>query len=723
MLTKRNQLRLRRSGNRLLWAVLLLMATTCWTGVARAQLPIPLSSQFDLVGFLEEATLDGGGTGAHQGGHLKVNGHVVTVPAETIVILPASALTWQELFAQAPSPYTAVATGMALADDLLLAAPLTTYEVHVVGNRVGNEYIAGLIHISQQDLNAGAGFINFIDYTLGEMRVGGTINANGTLNATNPGARVRINDPLGRFGRDNLASPSPDVRFSVDDQNPTIISATGFPMCLPRTNPATAVDPLCPETNRAKSAGVYLGTFTMADPATNPTSLDPRVQAPFEVGDFVNFAGTLVRDAAQPTTGPWPAAGTEGTYISAHTIVNNIAIYTAPGTDPAYVMIEVGLLGVGGVTQAGIGEAAIRTRFEGMTTDVNASVPAAQRNIHLYGIDVAPNGTTSDRDWGSIGVDPGPPLGAVKGRWRFRPPCTAVGTPTQKDCVGPAAGAFLPATREVRAVIEGLQSQVTTPQLSANGIIYGQYHAPIGEYIFPENVPGVPPPPNNFETMPFLACGGYTSAAGTLAGILSPWPGDAALLPVCAGAVTGPPKVTATATPSTVLPGQTVTLNATVSGLPPVTVAWLQTAGTTVTLNPAAANALTETFTAPASGTLTFQVTANNPVGPAATATVTVTVVGQTDTVVITVVEYRIGQQRLTVNATSTNPAAVLTLQPYISTTSGVPITVPGGTLTNNGGGLYSIVKVGVPQPNGAGVTVTSSAGGSATRTITRLRQ
>jgi hypothetical protein len=43
---------------------------------------------------------------AHCGGTMTINGHNIVVPAETVVILPASALTWQELFAQSPAPYT-----------------------------------------------------------------------------------------------------------------------------------------------------------------------------------------------------------------------------------------------------------------------------------------------------------------------------------------------------------------------------------------------------------------------------------------------------------------------------------------------------------------------------------------------------------------------------------------------------------------------------------------
>src|SRR6478752_3754581 len=151
-------------------SLLCLLAISAW-----GQLPVPPSSQFDVTGLIESATLggpgSGSGSGAHQGGFIVVNGHLITVPSETIVILPANALTWQELFALAPAPYTGSATGMALTD---VPAPLTTYEAHVIGNRVlgggggADVYIAGLIYISQQALNTGAAYINCINYTTGE---------------------------------------------------------------------------------------------------------------------------------------------------------------------------------------------------------------------------------------------------------------------------------------------------------------------------------------------------------------------------------------------------------------------------------------------------------------------------------------------------------------------------------------------------------------------------
>jgi hypothetical protein len=294
------------------------------------------------------------------------------------------------------------------------------------------------------------------------------------------------------------------------------------------------------------------------------------------------------------------------------------------------------------LTVLGVGEAVIRTRFEGMMTDVSGD-PATQRGVHLYGIDLDSAGNSSDRDWGTIGVDPGPPLGAVKGRWRFRPPCAPFGTvPTKPDkqCVMNLLGTFLPAPREMRAVIEGLQSQ--NPALpgaltSANGLFYGQYHAPILEYIFPENVPGTPIVENNFNTIPFLTCGGYSSsgigAVGTTtpptASILAtsalvPWPSNVPAPTSGCVNQTQPPSITsAIATPSSVISGtgQVVTLSATATGTAPLTFVWTQAATDTVqvVLTPVAGTN-NVTFVTPvvaANTTLNFTVTVSNAAGSA----------------------------------------------------------------------------------------------------------
>jgi hypothetical protein len=389
----------------------------------------------------------------------------------------------------------------------------------------------------------------------------------------------------------------------VDQDNPTIRSVSGFPMCIPRVLadpqiPGNPDDPLCPLTQRPISVAgnppVFLTLYTMNNPVTLPgVPPDPTIQAPFEVGDFVTFAGTLVQDAAPatPTAGPWP--GIANTYISAHTITNNVGIYTWAGTSPAYVAIDVSFIGTGGLTVIGANEAAIMTRFEGFSTDTS-------RVVHLYGIDLNPStGATSDRDWGTIGVDPGPAKGAATGRWRYRPPCgLTVPDPTNfKDCTGPPTNSYLPPTREVRAVVEGAWTPGGPQTTYANGIIAGQYHAPMADYRFPENLPGKPVVENNFNSIPFLAAGGYTSSAGTLVKILDPWPSATPPPPppctVAPVAVTGGPYTDSS--------GGSITLNGSaVTSDTPVTFLWTAAAGSFS--NPNVANPV---YTAPTVGALT----------------------------------------------------------------------------------------------------------------------
>ena len=590
-------------------SVLTVMAAV-GTSSALAQVPAPgADSQFEVLGFIQQATLDPCGD-SFCGGKIVVNNKTIVVPANTIAILPANALTWKELFLQAPFPYTNVATGMAMADS---PKPLTTFEAHITGNQVNGTFIAGLINISQQSANAGAGFINFIDYSIGEMRVGGKLVRDATtgvpmntLDSVNPGARVRINDPIGRFSR----PLTPDMRFTIDPDNPTIRSVTGFPMCFPRSDPANGPeDARCPQGNRPKdAAGQYLGIFTMPPAptsATGPQLPDPRIMAPFELGDYVGYAGTLIADGGTPDL----------TYISAHTITANLGIFTTPGTNPAYVAIDTTILGNGGVIIPGNLEAVVRTRFEGFSTDPT-------RNIRLYGIDVTPAGITSDRQWGIVGVDPGLPVGAVKGRWRFRPPCTGLAA-TFRFCFGPLdENTFLPATREVRAVIEGGWTPGSTVT-EKNGLIAGQYHAPILSFIFQEAFPGIAMPPINFASIPFLAFGGYSSSTGSVAGRLNPWPGTSlpgACTPAVANAGAGFAVASAT---------QNVQLMGSATGTPALSYQWTPPTGillsSTTIPNP--------TFTAPTvtvNNSLLFTLTVTGCNGTTSTSSVVVTVTPST---------------------------------------------------------------------------------------------
>jgi len=605
---------------------------------ARAQIPIPASSQFDLTGFLQKATVDNVADNL-SGGTLTVNGHLVIVPRNLLVLLPANQLSWAQLFQQAPLPYgTGVGgngqSGMALND---IPAPLASYEVHVAGNRVGDTYIAGLVDIAQQGLNSGWGYINYIDYANAEMRVGGVLGDPGT------GARVRINDPVGRYGR----IQSPDPRFTVDSENPTIKSETGYPMGLPDlagvpNTPPITDDPFRPQTNRPRmgnqafpftlftiAPGEPLTQWTMRNPAVAPVvgldETDPMFEAPFEIGDFVTYAGTLVKDGAQPTAGPMPLDPAQ-TYISAHTITASLGIHTSPGTVPAYIAIDVTILGVGGVTPLGLGEAAARTKFEGFSTDET-------RPVTLWGMDQAcDTGVITDRSWGSIGVDPGPPAGAVQGRWRFTP---------SRALTMPPSGAFLPATRMMRAVTLGAWPPVAPATgLSGNGLTYGQYQAPILEYIFPENVPGTPLPPNNFDTFPFLSKGSGPLAGGLatdIVGQLQPWPG----IPIpatCSGGVPTPLLPVAFAGPNQSVASQSiVTLDGLASfdpnGFPLTGFQWTQViVGTEPTVTLSTPAAAVTSFAAPAvpfntpAVTLTFQLVVTSSAGSSAPSTLTVTV-------------------------------------------------------------------------------------------------
>ena len=249
-------------------------------------------------------------------------------------------------------------------------------------------------------------------------------------------------------------------------------------------------------------------------------------------------------------------------------------------------------------------------------------------------------------------------------------------------------GTFLPATREVRAVVEGLHGQVPgtpTATTAANGIFFGQYHAPILEYIFPENVPGTPIVPNNFESIPFLACGGYSSSAGTLAGPLTPWPGSVA--PVCANTVTPP---TASAGPAAaVASGALVTLAGSATGTTPIAFHWAQTAGPTVALSNA--DVANPTFTAPIVATptaLSFSLTATNAAG-SSTASVTITVSAAAAPTVNHVAARTVASGTpVTLTATCSDPAGLPCTFVWTQT-SGTPIVLAPNPTTGGSGDVH----------------------------------
>src|SRR3954468_8048541 len=102
------------------WAMSASLAATLVMGAAPAQaqpaLPgdpfiapvipaVPIvPSQFDITGFIQEATLDTTGAICQPasprlaGGTVTVNGHKIIIPCNTVLQMPAFTLTWADLF-------------------------------------------------------------------------------------------------------------------------------------------------------------------------------------------------------------------------------------------------------------------------------------------------------------------------------------------------------------------------------------------------------------------------------------------------------------------------------------------------------------------------------------------------------------------------------------------------------------------------------------------------
>lgn len=449
----------------------------------------PPTPSFSMLGYLE--ALDVNLTTPNDplsDGSMVVNGVRVILPKNLLIKMPGQYLTVQDLF-RGPHPGLVptlapvlAQSGLALKDT---TKPVVPFEVEVIGNMVGNNYVAGWVSISQQGLNVGAGFIRKIDYAKGELLVGAT-----TASAT---ARVRINDAVGRYGKKNADKTNGvafDERFATDAGNAPVASATGFPMCIPRVDPAIGDDVDCPKGNRAPAPNN--GRFTCGPSTADPTapihpSCKPDKAAPLQVGDYINYSGMMTEDSS----------GSGTFFHSAHAIGAMTGIYTSPGIDPAYVFIEEAILGSLGAPYPepppGTGfipqEATSRFRIVGFTTDPS-------RQVEVFLIDV--NGTTeTERRLTTLLPQR---LGQI-GRFRV--------TLSSK-------ANFLPLTRDVRVRIKDHVSVKVVRRLdeASNpiaGLDSGQYTAPVGEYIYPENTLfGKPLSPVSvpFENFCFLRNGG-----------------------------------------------------------------------------------------------------------------------------------------------------------------------------------------------------------------------
>ncbi len=506
---------------------------------------------FDDTGSNQTATVDASNANCPNttdpnrfGGKVKLNHGTVVIPCNLVVQMPANTLTWAD-FVNGPGQVTN--GGL---------------EIHAVGNIVGARRIAGLVYVSQQSLNSSTGVISGIDYSTGNLLVD-------TGSAAAP-ATVQINDPNGRFGR----AQSPDARFSVDDVNPTIHAGTGYPMCVPRTDPAVTDDPLCPQKNRPNLVPVTVGGASVPTVAggcrnfsvaaivppksgelTRPaagqaycsefvmksvaalaaTDPDPRQQAPFEVGDSISFSGTLVPDAS-------------GTYISAHTVEANLGIYTQAGLQPSYVAI--GAFGVGTADPSAVSinglavETADRIFLEAETTDV-------KNPVDIYMMDIDPQTGAIRNRWATpfamTGEQNGPmqadgitPIGGgittqntgpqpQRARLRTaKAPAGLLSQPTRtmrvavrSKCVPQAPVNDAVTGKPVLTALDTCLNLNDATNQVANGLVAGEYTAPTFEFIFPENVkPGDTLIPFDLWHLPFIVNGeGATTAPAVTPGV------------------------------------------------------------------------------------------------------------------------------------------------------------------------------------------------------------
>jgi hypothetical protein len=560
---------------RLKLSVPLILATVLLLTVGtNAQVPKVFNANvpagFGTAGYIQAATVDTPGDSL-SGGTLTINGIKMTVPRNSVVQFPANTLGWGDLFD--PAVYGPVyeptlpgvtnlnvtpgTSGLALLDNPAhdpLLSPFLPFNANVLGNidlknapGTGGSYIVGLILPIDQDLgNGGAGFITCIDYTKGRFEVGGTVSSTGLCGATPTGTLIEIDDPLGRYGW----AHSPDPRWSVDADNPTIAAGNGYPMCLPRYDPKVQIDPDCPIYNRPLNTagdpflplGAPLQVITMpakahtnANPLTDQT-LDPWKPAPLMVGDYVAYAGVMYKiDPNVPLSTTIPV--NQQTYISANTVgPDKVEVITAPcpsGTTqctgtvgPAYMQLARMVIGTGGTpltvlpsATLGIPGGTIPLPEPRNNIVITGFVTDSTQLVDIFAVDINPStGTETHRLLGTVLPEPGFPGGrGNKGRFRFE-----VG----KGSFGNRTRVYM--AQSHHGTVQVPNQTVGTIHPPQGGLLSGQYHAPMFTFQFPDAPPGFPIIPQNFNSMPFLTQG---EGGNVSLGPLAPFP------PFCPGVV------------------------------------------------------------------------------------------------------------------------------------------------------------------------------------------
>lgn len=492
---------------------------------------------FDAVGISHNATTDG------CGGTVTVDSKNITIPCGLIVQMPANTLTWAAF----------VNGGIS-----------SNLEINLTGNSVNGTYIAALAYVSQQSLHGGSGFITGIDYSTGNITVDGAT----TLQINDPNGRFgRAQSPDPRFSVDD-ANPTIHagtgypmcVPRTLTD--PTIAGNPDDPLCPQKNRPLAAggcrnfgasgfAPPVSGELTPPAFGQTYCSQYVMKavpgavvypTPAASlpintrsDSDADPRQQVPFEVGDFIAYSGTIMSNGL----------------VSVHTIEANVGIFTQPGTQPSY--LAIGGFGIGTADPApavtGVGQEATNRMFlEAATTDFRTPVD-------IYLVDDAPAPGVVRQRWvtpwemtgecppanGLLGLAGTAPLAASCGGITGGISTSLTGPQAQRDrirAVKSPLGLLNRPSRTVRVIARSLclpanpindgfgnpalgvvddclakasvEKDTTHPtgNLVANGLVAGQYSAPVFEYIFPENVKqGDVIIPHDTWQLPFLVNG------------------------------------------------------------------------------------------------------------------------------------------------------------------------------------------------------------------------
>ncbi|PVH81447.1 hypothetical protein DL98DRAFT_587363 [Cadophora sp. DSE1049] len=289
---------------------------------------------FSVTGFLDSATAKSG-SATNRGGSITVSGFDIVIPDNLLVEFPAAFVPFAEFAEAGPSKR---------------AGP---NEVSVTGNIVNNVIIAGQFSVSQLDLAGASGTIE-------------GLSPDGAIKIKN-GPTLRINDPRARYSAGYTNLPF----FTADDENASITSFSGFPMCVPRGSG----DAKCPDGNRPAGSSSFV--------VQNATAM-----VPIRVGDYIEYSGIQV-----------------GGETIVYGMVVNVDIRTS-GSQPGYIRVEDALIGVQDTSPA---VESARHRFVGLAS--RSDLP-----ITIFAVDEDPcTGEESERLVATTNV-----VASARNKWEVR---------------------------------------------------------------------------------------------------------------------------------------------------------------------------------------------------------------------------------------------------------------------------------------------------------------